>query len=235
MSRSPSPAVAVVTPTYNEGANVRELIGRIRAAVPGARVYVVDDGSPDGTGDAVEGLAAGREDLVLLRRAGKAGLASAYALGFGAALADGAERVVQMDADLSHDPADLPRLLAPQADLVLGSRYVPGGGTRNWPLHRRLLSRGGSLYARLWLGLPWRDLTGGFKAWRADTLRAALREPVRSEGYVFQVEMTVRAARAGARIEEVPIVFTERAGGVSKMSRAIAVEAALGVPRLRAP
>ena len=161
------------------------------------------------------------------------GLASAYVDGFRRALDLGADRVVQMDADLSHDPADVPRLLASHADLVLGSRYVPGGGTRNWPLPRRLLSRFGSVYARLWLGLPQRDLTGGFKAWRRETLQGVLGAPVDSEGYAFQVEMTLRAIRAGSTVEEVPIVFTERADGTSKMTPAIAIEACLLVPRLR--
>ena len=233
MAPLPPASVAVVTPTYNERDNVTALISRLRLAWPGLHIYVVDDASPDGTGDAVAALATGRDDVVLLRRPGKKGLASAYVQGFVRALADGHDRIVQMDADLSHDPFDLPRLLQSDADLTLGSRYVPGGGTRNWALHRRVLSRGGSIYSRLWLGLPYRDLTGGFKVWRADCLRAALSAPVSSEGYVFQVEMTLRAARAGARIAELPIVFTERVGGVSKMSRNIALEAALAVPRLR--
>jgi dolichol-phosphate mannosyltransferase len=233
MPPSSFPSVAVVTPTYNERDNVAVLIGRLRQAQPGVHVYVVDDSSPDGTGDAVAALAEAHGGLTLIRRPVKAGLASAYVAGFHQALSDGHDRIVQMDADLSHDPNDLPRLLESDADLTLGSRYVPGGGTRNWPLHRRVLSRGGSIYSRLWLGLPYRDLTGGFKVWRHDCLRAALQPAVRSEGYVFQVEMTLRAVRAGARIDELPIVFTERVGGVSKMSRNIALEAALAVPRLR--
>jgi dolichol-phosphate mannosyltransferase len=138
-----------------------------------------------------------------------------------------------MDADLSHDPADVPRLLAADADLMLGSRYVPGGGTAGWPRHREILSRFGSIYARAWLGLPHRDLTGGFKAWRADLLRQVLSTPLRSRGYAFQVEMTLRVVRLQASVTEVPIVFTERAAGVSKMSGRIALEAALLVPTLR--
>ena len=138
-----------------------------------------------------------------------------------------------MDADLSHDPSDVPRLIASSADLVLGSRYVPGGGTRNWPLQRRALSRFGSVWSRVWLGLSYRDLTGGFKAWKRETLEEALRKPVSSEGYAFQVEMTWRIHKAGHRIEEVPIVFTEREDGVSKMNRAIALEAAWLVPSFR--
>jgi dolichol-phosphate mannosyltransferase len=171
----------------------------------------------------------------VLERAGKLGLASAYAAGLRHALDLGCDPVVQMDADLSHDPADVPRLVAAlrDADLVLGSRYVAGGGTVHWGAGRRALSRFGSWYARTCLGLPWRDLTGGFKAWRARTVALVDLGAVRSEGYAFQVETTWRAHRAGARIVEVPIVFTERRGGRSKMSRAIALEAALVVPRLR--
>ena len=213
----------VVTPTYNESENLPTLVEKLGDV----RILVVDDGSPDGTGDLAEELGCD-----VLRRPGKQGLASAYVDGMTRALELGATRVVQMDADLSHDPADVPRLLASEADLALGSRYVPGGGTRGWPLHRKLLSRGGSIYSRLWLGLPYRDLTGGFKAWRAETLRAVLAEPIASEGYAFQVEMTVRAHRLGASIEEIPIVFTERVAGASKMSAKIAIEAARLIPRL---
>ncbi len=213
----------VVTPTYNESENLPTLVEKLGDV----RILVVDDGPPDGTGDLAEELGCD-----VLRRPGKQGLASAYVDGMTRALELGATRVVQMDADLSHDPADVPRLLASEADLALGSRYVPGGGTRGWPLHRKLLSRGGSIYSRLWLGLPYRDLTGGFKAWRAETLRAVLAEPIASEGYAFQVEMTVRAHRLGASIEEIPIVFTERVAGASKMSAKIAIEAARLIPRL---
>lgn len=228
-----APPLAVVTPTYNEAGSLPELVERLARVVPGARVYVVDDASPDGTAEVAEALAREGAPVQVLRRPGRLGLASAYVEGFGRALADGADRVVQLDADLSHDPADLPRLLAVDADLVLGSRYVPGGGTRNWALHRRLLSRGGSAWSRLWLGLPQRDLTGGYKVWTAACLRGVLARPVRSEGYVFQVELTWRAARAGARVVEVPIVFTERVAGASKMSRAVALEAVRAVPALR--
>ena len=222
----------VVTPTYNERTNIDGLLDRLLGLRPELAVVVVDDGSPDGTGARVAERAIAETRLHLLTRPSKDGLATAYLLGFRHALAAGAERVVQMDADLSHDPDDVSRLLASGADLVLGSRYVPGGGVRNWPVHRQLLSRGGSAYARLLLGLPQRDLTGGFKAWRAPALRAVLERPVASNGYVFQAETTLRAARLGFRIEEVPIVFTEREGGVSKMSGAIAVEAVWRVPRL---
>jgi dolichol-phosphate mannosyltransferase len=222
-----------VIPTYNERDNLEPLLTRLRAAAPELQVLLVDDGSPDGTADMAEALNETLGGVRVHRRAGKQGLASAYTDGFALALEAGAERVVQMDADLSHAPEDVPRLLEKSADLVLGSRYVPGGGTRNWPLQRRLLSRFGSLYARLWLSMPFHDLTGGFKAWRAAPLRAALAQPVASDGYAFQVEMTLRAWRAGATITEVPIVFVERVAGVSKIDRAIALEAAWLVPALR--
>ena len=217
----------IVTPTYNERENIQRLLTRLTQAVPDARVLVVDDGD-DGTAEAAEALGA-----EVLRRQGKQGLASAYVQGMQLALDRGATAVVQMDADLSHDPADVPRLFASDAELAIGSRYVPGGGTVNWPLHRKLLSRGGSLYSRLSLGLQYRDLTGGFKRWSAPLLSQVLSRPIESGGYAFQVEMTLRAHRLGARIEELPIVFTEREEGVSKMSRDIAIEAALLIPRLR--
>lgn len=226
---------AVVTPTYNERENLEALVTGLRRARPGIGVIVVDDGSPDGTGALAHQLAADLGDLWVVERAGKQGLASAYVAGFQRALALGFDHVVQMDADLSHDPADVPRLLAEGADLVLGSRYVEGGGTRFWPRHRQLLSRFGSTYARVCLGLPYRDLTGGFKCWSAPLLRQVLSTPVRSDGYVFQVEMTQRAHRLGASVREIPIVFTERRHGASKMSLNIAVEAALRVPGLRSP
>ncbi len=219
--------VYVVTPTYNERDNIQRLLERLAEVAPDARVLVVDDGD-DGTAEAAEALGA-----EVLRRQGKQGLASAYVQGMLLALERGATRVVQMDADLSHDPADVPRLVAASADLALGSRYVSGGGTRNWPLQRRVLSRFGSLYSRLWLGLPYRDLTGGFKRWKSELLAQVLSRPLQSDGYAFQVEMTQRAQRLGATIEEVPIVFTEREEGVSKMSSNIAIEAALLIPRLR--
>ncbi len=226
-------SVYVVIPTYNERENLPKLVGLLREARADLQLLVVDDGSPDGTGELAEQLNEELGGIHLLRRAGKQGLASAYVHGFGRALELGAERIVQMDADLSHDPADVPRLLEADADVVIGSRYVPGGGTSGWPLKRKLLSRFGSLYARAWLGLPYRDITGGFKAWRRATLERVLAEPLQSEGYAFQVEMTLRAVRGGASVTEVPIIFTERAAGASKMSGRIAIEAALLVPRLR--
>ena len=223
----------VVIPTYNERENLPPLLERLHAVLPEAEVLVVDDGSPDGTAEIAETYGRERGRVSVLRRGSKQGLASAYVAGFELALSRGASRLVQLDADLSHAPEDVPRLLAVEADLVIGSRYVPGGGTVNWPLHRRALSRFGSFYARLCLGLSYRDLTGGFKAWRRQTLAAALAEPVESDGYAFQVELSWRAHRAGATIVEVPIVFTERVAGVSKIDRSIALEAAWLVPALR--
>lgn len=216
----------VVVPTRNEAQNIGPLVAALAAA--GVRALVVDDDSPDGTAGAAR--EAGAEVLV---RGGARGLGPAYRDGFAWALAGGYDPIIQMDADFSHDPADVPRLAAAlaDADLVLGSRYVTGGGTRNWGRRRRALSRFGGWYARAWLGVPYRDLTGGFKAWRADMLASVLESPLRSDGYAFQVETTLAAHRMGARIVEVPIVFTERREGHSKMSAAITLEAALRVPR----
>lgn len=227
----------VVLPTYEERENLPAVVGAVLALPGEFAVLVVDDASPDGTGALADGLAREHPGRVeVLHRPGKEGLGRAYAAGFARALAGGAELVFQMDADLSHDPAALPALRAPleagRADLVLGSRYVPGGGTAGWGTGRRLLSRFGSLYARLLLRLPVRDLTGGFKGWRAATLRAADPGSVAARGYAFQVEATLRAVRAGARVLEVPILFTERKGGRSKMSLAVALEAAWRVPWL---
>lgn len=221
--------LAIVTPTFNEAATIEALLDGLRPL--GAAVIVVDDGSPDGTANLAR-----RAGATVIERPGKLGLASAYQRGLGEALAVGADPIVQMDADLSHDPADVPRLLealAQGADLAVGSRYVAGGGTRNWGPHRRALSRFGALYARAWLGLPQRDPTAGFKAWRAPLLQRIGLSDLVTEGYAFQVETLARAARAGARIVEVPIVFKERPAGASKMSLSIALEAARVVPRLR--
>jgi len=197
----------------------------------GGSVLVVDDASPDGTADIAKQAGAS-----VLARPGKQGLASAYTQGLARALESGSQTIIQMDADLSHDPNDLPRLLESikhGADLVLGSRYVPGGKTKNWGLHRRILSRFGSIYARAWLGLDIKDLTGGFKAWKSDLIQQIDLTQIHSEGYAFQVEMTWNAHKQGANIQEIPITFTERRAGRSKMSRSIAIEAAMVVPTLR--
>jgi dolichol-phosphate mannosyltransferase len=232
------PAVWVVLPTYNEADNVRPITAGILEAVPGATVLVVDDGSPDGTGQIADELAAADPRVRVRHRTAKQGLGKAYLDGFGVALGAGAGVVVQMDADFSHDPAVLPTLIGPiqddAADLVIGSRYTPGGGVVDWGFGRRLLSRGGSIFARTVLGLRPNDLTGGFKAWRATTLAAVPFDGVHAGGYVFQIEMTYRASRAGARIREVPITFRDRTVGQSKMSRRIIVEALVVVVQLRA-
>src|SRR5215475_12616706 len=221
----------VILPTYNEVDNLEPVVRGIRAAVPDAHVLVVDDASTDGTAELAGALA----DRVL-HRPGKAGLGRAYAAGFAEALAAGAELVVEMDADLSHDPADLPRLIAPVeqgADLVLGSRYVEGGGIEDWGVKRHALSRWGCGYARHVLGVNVRDLTGGFKCFRASTLLAIDATGAGAQGYAFQVELTWRALRLGLDVVEVPILFRERRQGDSKMSARIALEAAWRVPALR--
>src|SRR4051794_16111704 len=226
----------IVVPTYNEAANLEPLLAAVRAQVPDARVLVVDDGSPDGTGAIADAAAAGDPAIEVLHRPGKAGLGLAYVAGFAHALRAGASYVVEMDADLSHDPRDLPRLLARArdgADLVLGSRYVAGGGVGDWDLLRRVISRAGCRYARGVLGVGVRDLTGGFKCFRAGTLTAIDFETVRSQGYAFQVELTYRALARGLRVEEIPITFRERDAGESKMSARIALEAMWLVPALR--
>lgn len=241
---APGPSVApdgagtwVVLPTYNEADNIEPIAAAILAALPRATLLVVDDGSPDGTGVLADGLAAVDARVRVLHRTSKAGLGRAYLAGFRSALGAGAEQVVQMDADWSHDPAALRDLLAPlaagTADLVIGSRYVRGGRVVDWGVLRRLVSRGGSLFARVVLRLPPHDLTGGFKAWRATTLAAVDFAGVHSGGYVFQVEMTYRAHRGGARVREIPITFRDRRVGQSKMSRRIVGEALLVVLQLR--
>jgi dolichol-phosphate mannosyltransferase len=227
----------VVLPTYDEAENLPTIAAAILEHVPGATLLVVDDGSPDGTGEIADGLAATDPRVKVRHRPGKAGLGRAYLDGFRVALDGGAQSLVQMDADWSHDPAVLPRLIAPitsgDADLVIGSRYVKGGRVLDWGIGRRVISRGGSIFARTVLGLKPNDLTGGFKAWRATTLAAVPFDGVHAGGYVFQIEMTYRASRAGARIAEVPITFQDRRVGRSKMSRRIIVEALLVVVRLR--
>jgi dolichol-phosphate mannosyltransferase len=221
----------VVLPTYDEAENIGPIAEAIRASLPGATLLVVDDNSPDGTGRLADALAESDPRVRVRHRGGKQGLGRAYLDGFRVALDGGASVVVQMDADFSHDPAVLPALIAPvvndQADLVIGSRYVKGGGTVDWGIVRRVISRGGSLFARTLLRLEPHDLTGGFKAWRASTLAAVPFDGIHAGGYVFQIETTFRASRAGARVREVPIIFPDRRIGQSKMSRRILVEALL--------
>ncbi len=240
-SAAPAPegaGVWIVLPTYNEAENVGPVAAAILAALPAATLLVVDDGSPDGTGELADQLASGDQRIRVRHRRAKQGLGRAYLDGFQVALGGGALTVVQMDADFSHDPATLPALVGPvvrgEADLVIGSRYTPGGGVVDWGLARRFVSRGGSLFARTVLHLPPHDLTGGFKAWRASTLSAVPFDGVHAGGYVFQIEMTFRASRAGARIREIPITFRDRRVGQSKMSRRIIFEALVVVCQLRA-
>jgi len=227
----------VVLPTYNEADNLPGISAAILEALPVATLLVVDDGSPDGTGELADELASRDPRIRVRHRPAKRGLGRAYLDGFGEALGGGATIVVQMDADWSHDPAALPGLIEPvvdgRADLVIGSRYAPGGQVTDWGLGRRLISRGGSTFARLVLGLGPRDLTGGFKAWRAETLDRLPFVGVRAGGYVFQIEMTYRASRLGATVVEVPITFRDRRVGQSKMSRRIVAEALLVVIGLR--
>ena len=229
--------VWVVLPTYNEVENLEPMAAAILAALPEANLLIVDDRSPDGTGRLADALAEAEPRMSVLHRPGKQGLGVAYRDGFRWVLDRPETRaVVQMDADFSHDPSDLPRLLTPlmgEADLVLGTRYVAGGGTVGWPLHRRLISRGGTLFARTVLLLPYHDLTGGFKAWRRELLDAIRLRETSGSGYGFQVETTWWAHRRGARVIEVPIVFRERVRGRSKMTRGIVREAMVLVLSLR--
>ena len=228
----------LVLPTYNEARNVEPLV---RAVLPrleaagGHRVLIVDDDSPDGTGRVADRLAAECDAVQVLHRKCKEGLGPAYLAGFDVALSAGADLVLEMDADFSHDPADVPRLIraADEAHLVLGSRYVPGGGIRDWGPLRRTLSRGGSWYARTVLGVPVRDLTGGFKCFRREVLQALDLSSVHANGYGFQIELTYRALREGFTVKEIPIVFSDRRAGESKMTPRIALEAVWKVPALR--
>jgi dolichol-phosphate mannosyltransferase len=220
--------VLVVLPTYNESENIDHVLRRIRAALPVATVLVVDDGSPDGTADLAEILAKELGSIEVMRRAGKSGLGSAYRAGFAWGLERGFDACIEMDADLSHEPEALPALVAPLSDgqeLVIGSRYIPGGVIPNWAWHRRLLSRGGNIYASTILGLGVADATAGFRAYAAPLLDRLDLDAIRAEGYGFQIEMTYAAKRAGAPILEVPIKFVDRVEGESKMSTYIVVEA----------
>ena len=220
--------VLVVLPTYNESENIDHVLRRIRAALPSATVLVVDDGSPDGTADLAEILGKELGSIDVMRRPGKSGLGSAYRAGFAWGLDRGFDACIEMDADLSHEPEALPALVAPLSEgmeLVIGSRYVPGGVIPNWAWHRRLLSRGGNLYASALLGLGVADATAGFRAYAAPLLARLDLDAVRAEGYGFQIEMTYAAKRAGAPILEVPIRFVDRVEGESKMSAFIVVEA----------
>jgi dolichol-phosphate mannosyltransferase len=228
------PKATVCLPTYNERENLEKMVRALGAH--DVDVLVIDDGSPDGTGEIADRLAAELDYVQVLHRAHKEGIGRAYIAGFERVLAGDSELVLEMDCDFSHDPADVPRLIAAcegGADLALGSRYVPGGGTRNWGLVRRLISWGGSFYARMVLGVRIRDLTGGFKCFRRRVLETLDLDAIESKGYAFQIETTYRALREGFRVQEIPIVFVDRTEGTSKMSRAIVLEAMLKVPLLR--
>jgi dolichol-phosphate mannosyltransferase len=223
----------VCLPTYDERENVERMVRTLVGL--GVRVLVIDDNSPDGTGEIADRLAEELEDVSVLHRPQKQGLGPAYLAGFRRALDDGADLVLEMDCDFSHDPADVSRLIdaAEDADVVLGSRYVPGGRVGNWGPLRRFISRGGSLYAQIILGLPIRDLTGGFKCYRRAVLEALPLDEIDSKGYAFQIETTYRALRKGFRVREIPITFVDREKGGSKMSKAIVVEGVWKVPALR--
>jgi dolichol-phosphate mannosyltransferase len=230
------PQALIVVPTYNERDNVRGVVDRLLAALPGCELLFVDDNSPDGTGALLDDIAAREPRVHVMHRAGKLGLGTAYVEGFTWALARGYDYLFEMDADGSHDPRYLPQMLAlaeDGADCVVGSRYVPGGGTQNWGLGRKIISRGGSLYARTILGIDLRDVTAGFVCWRRAALAAIDLPTITSNGYSFQIEMKYRAVRKGLRVIETPIIFVDRRVGQSKMSRAIVAEALLQVWRLR--
>jgi dolichol-phosphate mannosyltransferase len=219
--------IVVIIPTFNELSTLPVIVGRVRAAVPEAHILVADDNSPDGTGRLADELAAADDHVQVMHRLGKEGLGAAYLAGFAWALQEGYDVVVEMDADGSHQPEQLPRLLDALrgADLVLGSRWVPGGRTENWPRSRQLISRGGTAYTRLMLGVPIYDATGGYRAFRADTLRKLDLHEVASQGYCFQIDLAWRAVQRGLVVREVPITFVERTSGTSKMSRKIVAEA----------
>jgi len=226
--------VAVVLPTYNESENIARLLTQLRNVLPDARLFVVDDNSPDGTGDIAERCAREMGGIEVLHRPGKQGLGSAYRQGFTHVIAQGVDVVVSMDVDFSHDPLAIPAMLAAiesGSDAVIGSRYVSGGGTKNWPLHRRLLSRWGNLYSGAVLGVKVRDCTSGFRAYRSSALAAIAPETTKAEGYAFLSELVVRLSRRGLKISEVPILFIDRENGTSKMSGRIIIESMLLVTR----
>ena len=231
------PRAVLCLPTYNERENLGAMIEALGEVLDTTRdvVLVIDDGSPDGTGEIADRLAAAQPWVSVLHRAAKEGIGPAYIAGFRWALAEGAELLLEMDCDFSHDPKDVPRLIAAtdDADLVLGSRYAPGGGTANWGLLRRVVSRGGCLYAQVFLGLRVRDLTGGFKCFRRAALESIDLDALSAHGYAFQIETTYRISRAGLRVREVPITFEERRAGSSKMTGSIVAEAMWKVPLLR--
>jgi dolichol-phosphate mannosyltransferase len=224
---APLGKVLVIIPTYNEAENIKPIVTRVRSSVPDAYVLVADDNSPDGTGKLADEMAAGDDHVHVLHREGKEGLGAAYLAGFRWGIAEGYDVLVEMDADGSHQPEELPRLLTALkgADLVLGSRWMPGGRVVNWPKSREMLSKGGSTYSRLMLGVGIKDVTGGYRAFRKETLEGLGMEQVTSAGYCFQVDLAWRAHKAGYRVIEVPITFVEREHGASKMSRNIVAEA----------
>ena len=235
-ARANRPKVLLVTPTYDERDNLEPFVTSTLDTLPHAHVLVVDDASPDGTGDLADTLAARDPRVRVMHRSGKLGLGSAYLDAFRWALSEGYDRIFEMDTDLSHDPRYLPQMLDALDDgagLVIGSRNVPGGGVEGWGPGRHILSKGGSPYSRTLLGLPIRDLTSGYKGFRRETLEALDLGAVQSEGYAFQIELTYRAIRRGFRVDEVPIVFVDRRAGESKMSRRVFTEAVVMVPRLR--
>ena len=227
-SFGPLGAVLVIIPTYNEADNIKPIVARVRSAVPDAHILVADDNSPDGTGKLADELAVGDEAVHVLHRKGKEGLGAAYLAGFRWGIENGYGVLVEMDADGSHQPEELPRLLTAlkSADVVLGSRWIPGGRVVNWPKSREFISRGGSLYSRVLLEVPLRDMTGGYRAFRKETLEGLGMEAVASQGYCFQIDLAWRAVKAGFHVIEVPVTFIERERGESKMSRDIVTEAA---------
>ncbi|MGW5239620.1 polyprenol monophosphomannose synthase [Monashia sp. NPDC004114] len=231
--REPVTRVAVLIPTYNERENLPGIVARVRASVPAADVFVLDDNSPDGTGALADELAAGDPQVRVMHRKGKEGLGKAYLAGFTTVLADGYDAAVEMDADGSHQPEQLPSLLAAlaDADVVIGARWMRGGEVRNWPLRRKVLSVGANAYTKMLLGMPVNDATAGYRVYRSTALRTMGLDGVESQGYCFQIDLTLRAVRAGLKVVEVPITFVEREVGVSKMGKDIVREALTSVTR----